>query len=42
MFHIHEKDFWKNIRLRCAQRDFVAAGPGKIGPTGRTFPTSEW
>jgi hypothetical protein len=34
-----KKDFQRNIGLRCAQSEFVAAGPDKVGPTGRRFHT---
>ena len=41
ILHSHENFFSRNIRLPCGQSDFVAASPDKVGPTGRTFHTSE-
>ena len=41
IFHSHEGDLHRNIRLPCEQSDFVAASPDEVGPTGRRFCTSE-
>ena len=41
IFHTHEKFFQRNIRPLFERSDFVAADPDEVGPTGRTFHTSE-
>ena len=40
IFHTHEDESQKNIRLPSGQSDGVAASPDSVGPTGRTLHSS--